>query len=88
MRPSPHRLSDCKRRKSSRRLNSSVPIINLALSSKKQSVSKLCATLEYEPVDDGPLINACIIEPVAELNIQFGCALGWSRQFAPAWVRL
>ena len=44
--------------------------------------------LEFEAVDAGPLSNARYIEPVAELNIHFGYALGWGTSVAPAWVRL
>ena len=44
--------------------------------------------LEFEAVDAGPLTNARYVEPVGELNIHFGDALGWGTSIAPVWVRL
>jgi len=54
----------------------------------KQAVTSLVTDLEFEAVDAGPLKNARYIEPVGELNIHFGYALGWGTSIAPAWVRL
>lgn len=51
-------------------------------------MAALITTLDFEAVDAGPLINARYIEPVGELNIQFGYALGWGTAISPAWVRL
>jgi predicted dinucleotide-binding enzyme len=54
----------------------------------KQLVTALVTDLEFEAVDAGPLTNARYVEPVGELNIHFGYALGWGTGVAPAWVRL
>jgi predicted dinucleotide-binding enzyme len=54
----------------------------------KQAASALATDLEFEAIDAGPLTNARFIEPVGELNIHFGYALGWGTSIAPAWVRL
>ena len=54
----------------------------------KATMAALINTLDFEAVDAGPLINARYIEPVGELNIQFGYALGWGTKISPAWVRL
>lgn len=54
----------------------------------KQSVAAMVTDLEFEAVDAGPLTNARYIEPVGELNIHFGYALGWGTSISPAWVRL
>jgi len=54
----------------------------------KAAVSAMVSDLEFEAVDAGPLTNARYIEPVGELNIHFGYALGWGTSIAPAWVKL
>lgn len=54
----------------------------------KATVSELVELLEFEAVDAGPLANARYLEPVGELNIHFGYALGWGTSIAPSWVRL
>ena len=41
----------------------------------------------FAPVHAGPLTNARYLEPLAELNIQFGYALGAGVYTAPSWVR-
>lgn len=56
--------------------------------SAKQSVAAMVTELEFEAVDAGPLTNARYIEPIGELNIHFGYALGWGTSIAPAWIRL
>jgi len=54
----------------------------------KETVSTMVTDLEFEAIDAGPLINARYIEPVGELNIHFGYALGWGTAISPAWIRL
>ncbi len=54
----------------------------------KAAVSSLVANLDFDPIDAGPLQNARYIEPVGELNIHLGYALGWGTAISPAWVRL
>jgi len=54
----------------------------------KKTVSEMVTELEFEAIDAGPLTNARYIEPVGELNIQLGYALGWGTAISPAWVRL
>jgi len=54
----------------------------------KETVSTMVTDLEFEAIDAGPLTNARYIEPVGELNIQFGYALGWGTSISPAWIRL
>jgi len=54
----------------------------------KKLVTVLVTDLEFEAVDAGPLTNARYVEPVGELNIHFGYALGWGTSVAPVWVRL
>jgi len=54
----------------------------------KKTVATLVTDLEFEAIDAGPLMNARYIEPVGELNIQLGYALGWGTAISPAWVRL
>jgi len=54
----------------------------------KKAVATLVAGLEFEAIDAGPLTNARYIEPVGELNIHLGYALGWGTAISPAWVRL
>ncbi len=54
----------------------------------KEKVSTMVTDLEFEAIDAGPLTNARYIEPVGELNIHFGYALGWGTSISPAWVRL
>jgi predicted dinucleotide-binding enzyme len=44
-------------------------------------------TLGFEPVYSGALSNSRYLEPLAELNIHFGYALGWGTYTAPAWVK-
>ncbi len=54
----------------------------------KKTVATMVTDLEFEAIDAGPLTNARYIEPVGELNIHFGYALGWGTAISPAWVRL
>ena len=54
----------------------------------KQTVAEVIEDLEFEAIDAGPLSNARFIEPVGEMNIHFGYALGWGTAISPAWVRL
>lgn len=41
----------------------------------------------FEPVYAGPLANARYLEPLAELNIHFGYALGAGVYTAPQWIK-
>lgn len=41
----------------------------------------------FEPVASGRLSNARYLEPLAELNIHLGYALGWGTLTAPAWIK-
>jgi len=54
----------------------------------KKTVATMVTDLEFEAIDAGPLANARYIEPVGELNIHLGYALGWGTAISPAWVRL
>ncbi len=54
----------------------------------KKTVANMVTDLEFEAIDAGPLENARYIEPVGELNIHLGYALGWGTAISPAWVRL
>jgi len=54
----------------------------------KKAVAAMVTDLEFEAIDAGPLTNARYIEPVGQLNIHFGYALGWGTSISPAWVRL
>lgn len=68
------------------------PAIQVLLASDdaaaKETVSTLVTDLEFEAIDAGPLTNARYIEPVGELNIHFGYALGWGTAISPAWIKL
>src|SRR5262249_19126384 len=52
-----------------------------------KTVHELIARIGFEPVNAGPLKNARYLEPVGELNIHFGFALGWGTSVAPAWIK-
>ncbi|SCB45667.1 hypothetical protein GA0061103_6759 [Rhizobium multihospitium] len=54
----------------------------------KNAVSRLVKSIGFEAVDAGPLTNARFIEPIGEMNIQFGFFLGKGPTVAPAWVQL
>jgi len=54
----------------------------------KKTVANMVTDLEFEAIDAGPLANARYIEPVGELNIHLGYALGWGTAISPAWIRL
>ncbi len=68
------------------------PAIQVLLASDdaaaKETVSTMVSDLEFEAIDAGPLTNARYIEPVGELNIHFGYALGWGTAISPAWIKL
>jgi predicted dinucleotide-binding enzyme len=49
-------------------------------------VAALITQIGYEPVHSGPLRNARYLEPVGELNIHLGFALGRGPLIAPAWI--
>ena len=51
-------------------------------------VALLVRAIGFEPVQAGPLANARYLEPVGELNIQMGYALGHGTLTAPSWIRL
>ena len=54
----------------------------------KEEVSQLAKAIGFEPVDAGPLSNSRFIEPIGEMNIQFGFFLGKGTVVAPAWVQV
>jgi predicted dinucleotide-binding enzyme len=49
--------------------------------------AELVRATGFEPVYSGALTNARYLEPLAELNIHFGYALGAGVFTAPAWVK-
>jgi len=51
-------------------------------------VAEFIARTGFAHVAAGPLANARYLEPVGELNIHFGYALGWGTAIAPSWSRL
>lgn len=53
-----------------------------------EKVAALAKAIGFTPVAAGPLSNAHYIEPLGELNIHFGFALGWGTATAPAWIKL
>ncbi len=52
-----------------------------------EQTAHLIASIGFQPVNAGPLQNARYLEPVGELNIHLGFALGWGTATAPAWVQ-
>lgn len=50
-------------------------------------VSELIERSGFEPVNAGGLKNSRYLEPVGELNIHLGYALGWGTRIAPVWLR-
>lgn len=50
-----------------------------------ERVASLITQAGFAPVHAGPLRNARYLEPVGELNIHFGYALGWGTKVAPVW---
>lgn len=53
----------------------------------KATVSALVQSLDFDAVDAGPLSNSRFLEPIGEMNIQFGYFLGWGPVSAPMWPR-
>lgn len=51
-----------------------------------RGVAALITQIGYEPVRSGSLRNARYLEPVGELNIHLGFALGRGPLIAPAWI--
>lgn len=49
--------------------------------------AKLLQAMGFAAVHCGPLMNARYLEPLAELNIHLGYALGWGTLTAPAWIK-
>jgi 8-hydroxy-5-deazaflavin:NADPH oxidoreductase len=49
--------------------------------------AELVRATGFEPVYSGALSNARYLEPLAELNIHFGYALGAGVYTAPAWIK-
>ena len=54
----------------------------------KASVSELAASIGFEAVDSGALSNSRFLEPIGEMNIQFGFFLGQGTTVAPAWIKV
>jgi predicted dinucleotide-binding enzyme len=51
-------------------------------------VSALATAMGFEAVASGPLSNSRFLEPLGEMNIQFGFFLGRGITTAPAWVSI
>ena len=49
--------------------------------------AKSVRAIGFDPVYSGGLTNARYLEPLAELNIHLGYALGWCTLTAPAWIK-
>lgn len=56
--------------------------------SSKAVVSELVNSIGFEAVDAGPLSNSRYLEPIGQMNIQFGFFLGQGPVVAPAWVKV
>ncbi len=54
----------------------------------KRAVESLVRAMGFEPVDAGPLRNSRFLEPMGEMNIQFGFFLGRGTVAAPIWQRV
>jgi hypothetical protein len=52
-----------------------------------EQVAALLRAMGFAAVHCGPLMNARYLEPLAELNIHLGYALGWGALTAPAWIK-
>lgn len=52
-----------------------------------EQVAALLRAMGFAAVHCGPLMNARYLEPLAELNIHLGYALGWGTLTAPAWIK-
>ncbi len=52
----------------------------------KAAVSKIATAIGFEAVEAGQLSNSRFLEPVGEMNIQFGFFLGKGPVVAPAWI--
>lgn len=52
-----------------------------------EQVAALLRAMGFAAVHCGPLMNARYLEPLAELNIHLGYALGWGTLTAPAWLK-
>jgi len=52
----------------------------------QSAVMKLVKATGFEAINAGILKNARYLEPMAEMNIQFGYVLGLGTQIAPAWI--
>lgn len=51
-------------------------------------VAALAAAMGFDAVASGPLSNSRFLEPLGEMNIQFGFFLGRGPTTAPAWVSI
>lgn len=56
--------------------------------SAKQTCAGLVGEMGFQVMDCGGLSNSRYIEPLAELNIHLGYALGWGTEIAPRWLSL
>lgn len=54
----------------------------------KAHISELAASVNFNPVNAGPLRNSRYLEPLGALNIQFGYFLGQGPIVAPAWINV
>jgi NADPH-dependent F420 reductase len=53
----------------------------------KSQVSKLASTLDFDVMDAGPLQNSRYLEPIGQMNIQFGYFLNHGPVVAPVWIK-
>ena len=53
----------------------------------KSAVLELAGDISFDPVDAGPLKNARLLEPMAQLNIQLGYVLGLGPRIGFTLVR-
>ncbi len=72
-------------------LNHDQPPVQVFYATDDGAVGERFATLlqamGFAAVYCGPLLNARYLEPLAELNIHLGYALGWGTLTAPAWIK-
>lgn len=52
----------------------------------KTAASRIARVIGLEAVEAGPLSNSRFLEPIGEMNIQFGFFLGKGPVVAPAWI--
>lgn len=53
----------------------------------KSRVTALAGVLDFDVLDAGPLKNSRYLEPIGQMNIQFGYFLNQGPIVAPAWIK-